>query len=148
AAGTGVDVNRFNGNIYELRALAGLGRPAPVVVGANPHVFYAESDGSINHAWRDAAWHHESVAGAASGPGDAGAYAVGNVIHIVFRTGGGHIKDIVRNASDTAWAAARDLFTLAAGSGDAFGDPSGYVTPTEHHIVYWGDDDQVHELRS
>lgn len=150
-----VDLDRFNGSIWQLRGMADLERTAPHTSRRGLHVAYVETDGHVHlltstgaGAWRDDDLTFQS---AQRGISDPGAVAVGDPAavtfagreFIVYRSANGQLSCLSR--SETAampdWGMSQ---LLGAGVPHrAVSDPSIRVSGNQLHITYWRDDDHL-----
>jgi hypothetical protein len=141
------------------------GNPAAYMFDAQgtQHVIYR----SLNHFhelwWDSNGWHYNDLTVAASvpkepegplppgelrEPSDPSGYIfdVYGEQHVVYRGTENHIHELWWNAN-AGWRHT-DL-TIAAGAPEALGNPAGYVFKAQgtQHVIYWGTDRHIHELR-
>jgi GH25 family lysozyme M1 (1,4-beta-N-acetylmuramidase) len=146
----GVDIDHFNGTIYELRGLADLGHTAPHVAGNTLFVAYTEVDEHLHLFAEKDAWIDSDVSSEVHGPplaiGDPAAVGLGDEQVIVYRAADDHIYALNRVVDDPAGWSWRDV-TSATGVADALDDPCVAVLyKDEIHVAYWGADDHQHHL--
>jgi GH25 family lysozyme M1 (1,4-beta-N-acetylmuramidase) len=151
----GVDLDRFNGSIWQLRGMADLGRTVPHNSRRGQHVAYVQPDGHIHlltftgaGAWRDDDLTFQSTQ---KGISDPGAVALGDPAavtfvgreFIVYRSTNGQISCFSR--SETAalpdWGMPQPLAVGAPAR--AVSDPSVIVSGNQLHVTYWRDDDHL-----
>jgi GH25 family lysozyme M1 (1,4-beta-N-acetylmuramidase) len=157
ASDKGVDLDRFNGTIYQLRGMADLGHTAPHVAASQDSVAYSEVDGrihlleSVKGSWIDhdlfnrVQW--TNVIGTLPpAAGDPAAMTLGNEQVIVYRSGDGGVHALTRTigTSDTSWHAV----DITGGEGKAVGDPFIFLFENNVHVIYWDQfNTQVHVMR-
>lgn len=153
----GVDLNRFNGTIYQLRGMADLGATAPHLVGNQECIAHTEVDGRIhlseyvNGSWIDQDLFNQVRSTNISGTlplaaGDPAATALGSEQVIVYRSINGGVHAITRTltAADSSWHAV----DITGGGGRAVGDPFVFIFQNNIHVIYWDQfDDHVHVVR-
>src|SRR5262249_32725091 len=114
SADKGVDLDRFNGTIYQLRAMADLGHTAPHVASNTRLVAYTEVDGRIHVLtdvgfWLDADL-FDFIAGPPVAAGYPAALGLGDEVFVVFRAVVNHVYSVTRSLGDAAiWFAWSDF---------------------------------------
>jgi GH25 family lysozyme M1 (1,4-beta-N-acetylmuramidase) len=150
-----VDLDRFNGSIWQLRGMADLGRTAPHTSRRGLHVAHVETDGHVHlltstgaGAWRDDDVTFQSTQRGISDPeavalGDPAAVTFGGREFIVYRSANGQLSCFSR--SETAalpdWGMPQPLG--AGAPARAVSDPSVMVSGNQLHVTYWRDDDHL-----
>ncbi len=145
----GIDLDHFNGSIYQLRGLADLEHTSPHVVGEITFVAYTSLDGHIHVLvrllgnWEDTDV-TQNVADAPAAAGDPSAVGVGNEQVIVYRAGDSHVYALGRPGTDLT-----DHWTVQDITGAlAIDDPRILLIKNELHVVYWNENDsQSHMIR-
>lgn len=152
----GVDLDRFNGTLYQLRGMADLGHTAPHLVGNQECIAYTETDGRIHlleyvaGSWRDqdlfrAPFAH-IIGTLPLAAGDPAAVALGNEQVIVYRSTNHGVHALTRILTDPEpqWHAV----DITGGGGQAIGDPFVLLFENNVHVIYWDQfNDQVHVMR-
>lgn len=156
ASDRGVDLNHFNGTIYQLRGMADLGHTAPHRVGNLDAIAYTERDGRVHlleylgGSWRDQDLFSAPMAHVIGtlplAAGDPAAIGLGNEQLIAYRSADGGIHALTRTltASDPNWRAV----DITGGGGKAVDDPFILAMDNNVHVIY-GDEfnAQVHVMR-
>ena len=161
----GVDLNRFNGSIWQLRGMADLGRTAPYNSSGSQCVAFVETDGHVHllsytyvvqaprqqavWAWRDddltfPATQRGFTQPDAVAAGDPSAVAIAGREYIVYRSLNGLICYYSRSATAPSWGLPQVPSGVAPVR--AISDPSVFVNGRELHIVCWGEDDHLWHL--
>jgi hypothetical protein len=142
----GAQYDAYNGTIYGLRGLAGLGRPgvalSPPAFGLNSvsYIAHAEIDNSL-HLMVGPAWADRNLsAGDLPGRGtDPVLLASRDALFLYFRSGNDLIEATATRANNWHW------------NSDKIGalplpihDPHAILSGSQRFVVYWGDDDDWH----
>ena len=151
----GVDLDRFNGTIYQLRGMADLGHTAPHLLGNQEFLGYTALDGRIHLLeYVAGSWRDENVFSAPFvhiigtfpvAAGDPAAVAFGNEQVIVYRSANDGVHALTRTLTDPEpnWHAV----DITAG-GRAIGDPFVLLFERNVHVIYWDQfNAQVHVMR-
>jgi GH25 family lysozyme M1 (1,4-beta-N-acetylmuramidase) len=157
ASDKGVDLNRFNGAIYQLRGMADLGHTAPHLVGNQECIAYSQPDGRLHLlGYVAGSWVDRDVFSEIPWPniigtlplaaGDPAAVALGNEQVIVYRSVSGGIHALTRtlSAPNSNWHAV----DITGGGGKAIDDPFVLVFENNVHVIHWDQfNAQVHVMR-
>jgi hypothetical protein len=152
---------RFNDLTAEAKAPRAAGDPCAYQEGGTvpgragtQHVLYRGDDSQIQELFLGSGqskWGHNNLSREAKAPkavGDPAAYVwqTDNVLHVFFRGEDGGVYDLyrIRDGDNKAWRA--NNLTTEAKSSKAAGDPFCYLDGTTQHVLYRGDNDQIHEL--
>lgn len=149
ASDKGVDLNHFNGSIYQLRGLADLEHSSPHVIGDITYVAYTALDGHIHilvrllGQWEDTD-PFQDLPDAPMAAGDASASGVGSEQIIVYRASDSHVYALSRPGTDLT-----DHWTVQDITGAvAVDDPRVFLVENELHVVYWNEfNAQSHMIR-
>jgi hypothetical protein len=117
------------------------------------HVFYRGTDDGLHELYRqeNGQWKHNdlTVAGAPKAAGEPAGYVEeGNKTqHVIYRTAEGGLAELYSKQGDAAGWRVRDL-TAETKAAKAAGDPDAFYwrDTKSQHVVYRGEDDDVHEL--
>jgi lysozyme len=151
----GVDLDRFNGSIWQLRGMADLGRTAPHNSRRGQHVAYVQPDGHVHlltsagaGAWHDDDLTFQSAQKGISDPGavalgDPAAVALGGREFIVYRSTNGQLSCFSRSESAALpdWGMPQPL--PVGSPARAVSDPRIAVIGNQLHMAYWRDDDHL-----
>ncbi len=90
ATDKGIDLNRYNGTIHQLRGMADLGHVCPHLVGDREYVTYVDVDGTVHLLeYVSGIWRHENLSNIMSSPpiavGDPVGIAIGNEQMLFYR---------------------------------------------------------------
>ncbi len=135
----GVDLDRFNGTIYQLRGMGDLGHTAPHLVGNQECIAYTERDGRVHllelvgGAWRDQDL-STIIPTAPLAVGDPAAIGVGSEQFVLYRTSNGDIHVLTRSLTNVnaPWS------EFPAGPA-AIDDPFVTLVQKDLHVVYWNE---------
>ena len=144
----GVDLNHFNGTIYQLRGMADLGHTAPHLVGNQECVAYSEPNGKVHllelvaGTWRDQDL-STIIPSAPPAAGDPTAIGIGSDQVILYRTATGDIQALTRSVTNVS--APWSVFSTGP---NAIDDPVITVIQNDLHAVYWNQfNRQIHLFR-
>jgi len=152
AADSGVDLDRFNGTIYQLRGLADFGHTAPHVAANTRFIAHTTENGRIHLLTDLGFWLDWDLLNDIPGPpiaaGDPAAIGIGDEQIVVFRAMDNHVYALTRIVGDPAGWSWRDI-TSATGAASALDDPCVTVMyGNEIHVAYWdANDNQAHLTR-
>lgn len=150
ASDSGVDLDHFDGTLYQLRGMADLEHTAPHVVDSIVYIAYTALDGHIHvmvrllGKWQDT----DASADLTDAPlaaGDPTAAGVGKEQLVVYRGKDAHIYALSRPGTDLT-----DRWSVVDITGaEAVDDPRVYVQGNDVHVVYWDKyDHQSHLIRT
>jgi GH25 family lysozyme M1 (1,4-beta-N-acetylmuramidase) len=148
----GVDLDRFNGTVYQLRGMADLGHTAPHVAGNTRFVAYTEVDGRVHVLTDLGYWLDADLFDYISGPpvaaGDPAALGLGEEQILVFRAVDNHVYAVTRSLDDASGGWSWRDITSATGSLEALDDPSIGAYGGDVHVAYRdANDHQAHLMR-
>ena len=118
------------------------------------HVLHRDGDRKIVELWYDfqeGVWHAVNLSNQTAAPQATGAprgyYTSGNQTqHVVYRDTSGNVIELWYDLQEGVWH--MDNISYQANAPAAYVSPMGYYTPYDdcQHVVYWGNDYNVHEL--
>ncbi len=119
------------------------------------HVIYRSGDGRIHELWyaagANAAWKDEDLTAYANAPLTAGdpqghAFESGNAMHVVYRTGDGHVHLLRYDANQPSAHWVHSDLTAQLNVPAAASDPMGFAFAARNsdHIVYRSVDNHIH----
>ncbi len=150
ASDAGVDLDHFDGSIYQLRGMADLEHTAPHMVEDILYIAYADLDGHIHvmvrllGKWEDTDA-FQDLPDAPPAAGDPAAAGVGKEQVVIYRGKDNHIYALSRPGTDLT-----DHWSVLDITGtEAVDDPRVYVLGNDIHVVYWNNVDwQSHMIRT
>jgi len=136
-----VDLNHFNGTVYELRGLADIGRPGVTMSGTNIYIAHSEIDHHLhlqlgmNGLWTD----HNLTGNELPDGGDDPVLVESNgALFLYFRYEGNVIEATASAASSWTWDTT-DLSEIAGSK--AAHDPRVIFDGDKRYVAFWGDQD-------
>ncbi|OGF63839.1 MAG: hypothetical protein A2Y62_21580 [Candidatus Fischerbacteria bacterium RBG_13_37_8] len=148
----GIDLNWFNGTIWQLRGYADLGKIAHYNLGINHYLAYADIDGhillsSFIDLERTSDLHHHTP-NAPLSAGDPAMGSINNLLFIAYRAmHNSHIYLIILNTLTRANIppALIDL-TETTGGDSAASDPIVQINHSQTNIMYWGNNNHNYRI--